>query len=136
MKTGEGIDTPRAVKIEVKRVYEPPDPGDGLRVLVDRLWPRGLSRGRAQVDVWAREYAPSDELRRWFGHREERFGEFRERYLAELDAHREELEALARSAERPGLTLLYAARDQERNNAVVLAEAIRSMAGPDTSPAR
>jgi uncharacterized protein YeaO (DUF488 family) len=111
----------------LKRVYDPPGSEDGLRVLVDRLWPRGLSRESAQVDLWLRELAPSDELRRFFGHDPKRFAEFRRRYLAELEQRRDALEDLAaRGAERT-LTLLFAARDVERNNAVVLAEALAAL---------
>ncbi|MEM0183994.1 MAG: DUF488 family protein, partial [Thermoproteus sp.] len=109
--------------IKIKRVYEEPSPDDGVRVLVDRLWPRGLSRERAKVDYWLKEVAPSDELRRWFGHDPERWEEFKERYWRELDSKREaveELVALVRS--NAVVTLLYAARDRERNNAVALRE--------------
>lgn len=114
-------------EIRCKRVYETPEADDGLRVLVDRLWPRGLRRESARIDVWARDFAPSDELRRWFSHDPSRFAEFRRRYRAELRQSREELgELLDRAGKRP-LTLLYAARDAEHNNAVVLAEMLRSL---------
>jgi uncharacterized protein YeaO (DUF488 family) len=109
--------------VRTKRIYEPAEPGDGYRLLADRVWPRGVSRERAQLDEWARELAPSDELRRWFGHVPERFAEFRARYRRELDAHEAKLaELLAR--EGP-LTIVYAARDEQHNNAVVLAERLR-----------
>lgn len=111
--------------VRLKRVYERPSPDDGYRVLVDRLWPRGLARERAQVDEWLRELGPSDELRRWFGHRPERFAEFRRRYVAELGAHEEELRTLRRRAREGRVTLLYAARDREHNDAVVLADVLR-----------
>jgi uncharacterized protein YeaO (DUF488 family) len=114
-------------EIRCKRVYEPPEAGDGLRVLVDRLWPRGLRRESAEIDVWARDLAPSEELRRWFDHEASRFVEFRRRYRAELRERREDLEGLlGKAGDRP-LSLLYAARDHERNNAVVLAELLRSL---------
>jgi uncharacterized protein YeaO (DUF488 family) len=113
------------VGVRLKRVYEPPSPEDGYRVLVDRLWPRGLAKERARVDEWARELAPSDELRRWFGHRPERFDEFRRRYLEELRAREGELRALRRRARAGTVTLLYAARDREHNDAVVLADLLR-----------
>jgi uncharacterized protein YeaO (DUF488 family) len=112
--------------IGCKRAYEPPSPGDGRRVLVDRLWPRGLKRESAAIDDWPRELAPSDELRRWFGHDPERFAEFRRRYRAELRGQRERLEQLRGAARRGPITLLYGARDEHHNNAVVLAEVLRS----------
>lgn len=114
--------------ISLKRVYEAREDSDGQRVLVDRLWPRGLAKAVAGVDRWLKELAPSDELRRWFGHRPERWPEFRRRYLEELAAP-ELAEAVARLAAlaREGrLTLLYGARDTEHNNAVVLKEFIES----------
>lgn len=114
-------------EIRCKRVYEPPQADDGLRVLVDRLWPRGLRRESAGVDVWARDLAPSDELRRWYGHDVSRFAEFRRRYRAELRRQRENLEELSSKAGEGPLSLLYAARDEQHNNAVVLAEMLRSL---------
>ncbi len=114
-----------AVDVQVKRIYDVAEPGDGYRVLIDHVWPRGVSRDRAQLDEWARELAPSDGLRKWFDHVPERFGEFRARYRQELAGHADEVEALrARAAERR-VTILYAARDREHNNAVVLAELLR-----------
>jgi uncharacterized protein YeaO (DUF488 family) len=112
--------------IRLKRVYEPPSAEDGTRVLVDRLWPRGLNREKARVDVWARELAPSAELRRWFAHDPERFPEFRRRYRAELRKQGDALESLAALARRRRVTLLFAAREQQRNNAAVLAELLES----------
>jgi uncharacterized protein YeaO (DUF488 family) len=114
-----------SVDVRVKRIYEPPDAGDGYRVLVDRLWPRGVSRERARLDQWARELAPSDELRRWFGHDPARFNEFRSRYLTELKDQGEEVAELRQRARSGPLTLLYAARDEQHNEAVVLAELLR-----------
>jgi uncharacterized protein YeaO (DUF488 family) len=108
--------------VRIKRAYDPPELSDGYRVLVDRLWPRGITRGNAHLDEWARELAPSGELRRWFGHDPARFEQFRERYSAELVAHEEKLRALRRRAREGTLTLVYAARDTEHNDAVVLAE--------------
>lgn len=110
------------MEIRTKRVYEAPGESDGYRVLVDRIWPRGVSREKAQLDEWARELAPSGELRKWFGHDPGRFEQFRVRYRAELERRGEELEELRRRAQRGPLTIVYAARDEERNNAVVLAE--------------
>lgn len=114
--------------VKIKRVYEEPGPRDGLRVLVDRLWPRGLSKERAGVDRWEKEIAPSDELRRWFGHDPERWQEFRARYLVELEGKREAVEEMAGLAKRQGVTLLFAASDAERNNAIVLKELIERAA--------
>ena len=111
--------------VRLKRVYEPAGPMDGHRVLIDRLWPRGVSRDRAKLDEWARELAPSRELRQWFGHEPERFDEFRRRYIEELDSQRPRLASLRRRAREGTLTLVYAAHDTEHNDAVVLAEVLR-----------
>ena len=110
--------------IRIKRIYDPPEPGDGRRVLVDRLWPRGLSKDAAKVDEWLKETAPSDELRKWFGHDPARWEEFRVRYKDELKAHMLLLQRLKAEAGTDTVTLLYAARDEEHNNAVVLKEII------------
>ena len=107
--------------VRTKRAYEPAAEGDGYRVLIDRLWPRGVSRERAAIDEWARELAPSTELRRWFGHDPARFDEFRRRYLAELAGRQAELDELCERARGGPLTLVYGARDTEHNDAVVLA---------------
>jgi len=105
----------------IKRVYEPPADDDGYRVLVDRLWPRGVSREKAQLDEWDKEVAPSDELRRWYGHDPAKFDEFAERFRAELDARPEAVEhALAWGAEHPTVTLLFGAHDPATANATVL----------------
>ena len=109
----------------MKRAYDPAEPRDGYRVLVDRLWPRGVSKERARLDEWARELAPSAELRTWFGHDPERFAEFERRYRAELTAREEKLDELRRRAREGALTLVYGARDEEHNDAVVLAELLR-----------
>lgn len=111
--------------VNLKRVYEAADESDGYRVLVDRLWPRGVSRQAAQLDDWARDIAPSAELRVWFNHDPARFAEFRRRYLDELAAHTDELKRLRRIAQDGRLTLVYSAHDQEHNDAVVLAEVLR-----------
>jgi len=108
--------------IKIKRIYQEPDPQDGLRFLVDRLWPRGISKEQARVDRWLKEIAPSDELRRWFGHDPAKWDEFRGRYLAELKVQRSLLDEIVRQARKETVTLLYAARDEEHNNAVVLQE--------------
>jgi uncharacterized protein YeaO (DUF488 family) len=111
--------------IRLKRAYAPPQRSDGYRVLIDRIWPRGVSKEDAHLDEWARELAPSSELRRWFGHDPARFAEFRRRYLDELEAQQEKLRTLRRRAREETLTLVYGARDTENNDAVVLAELLR-----------
>jgi len=110
------------MSVRIKRAYEPVDPVDGYRVLVDRLWPRGVSKGDARLDEWAKELAPSPELRRWFGHDPDRFEEFRRRYRDELTARGQELDELRRRARRGPVTLVYGAHDTEHNGAVVLAD--------------
>ncbi len=106
--------------IRLKRVYEPPCEGDGHRVLVDRLWPRGLAKDRARVTLWLKEVAPSPALRKWFGHDPARWAGFRSRYRAELAANPEPVARLRSLAEQDTVTLLYGARDGERSNAAVL----------------
>jgi uncharacterized protein YeaO (DUF488 family) len=108
--------------VQIKRVYEPASSNDGDRVLIDRLWPRGVSRQNAKLDEWVKELAPSRELRQWFGHEPARFQEFRRRYIAELRDERPRLTALRRRARAGKLTLVYSARDTDHNDAVVLAE--------------
>ncbi|WP_243373762.1 DUF488 domain-containing protein [Geotalea sp. SG265] len=110
--------------LKIKRVYDTPQPGDGKRLLVDRLWPRGLAKEKAHVDDWIKDLAPSSELRTWFGHDPAKWEEFRRRYSEELNGHREQLAKLHAEAERETVTLLYAAKDDEHNNAVVLKELI------------
>lgn len=112
------------LQVALKRVYDEPEPGDGTRVLVDRLWPRGLSKERAHIDLWLKEVAPSSELRKWFGHEPEKFVEFRRRYEAELasESGQEALAKLRDMARREQVTLVFAAHDMEHNNAVVLRE--------------
>src|SRR3954462_11622085 len=99
------------VDVRVKRIYDDPDPGDGHRVLIDHVWPRGVTRERARLDEWARELAPSDELRKWFDHVPERFREFRSRYRGELAAQPERVDDLRRRAASGTVTIVYAARD-------------------------
>ncbi len=105
---------------KLKRVYEKPSRGDGLRVLVERLWPRGLTKQAAAVDLWLKEIAPSTELRKWFGHDPERWKEFQSRYRQELRANPEPLALLKRKGGEATVTLVYGAHDQEHNAAVVL----------------
>jgi uncharacterized protein YeaO (DUF488 family) len=111
--------------VRIKRAYDEPEPSDGYRVLIDHVWPRGISRERARLDEWARELAPSDELRKWFDHDPVRFARFRTRYRHELAGQKERVEALRKRARHGPLTIVYAARDIEHNNAVVLAELLR-----------
>jgi uncharacterized protein YeaO (DUF488 family) len=114
-----------ALTIRLKRAYEPAASSDGYRVLIDRLWPRGVSREQAKLDAWDRELAPSAKLRQWFAHDPRRFEEFRRRYIEELRDQRPRLTELRRRARRGTLTLVYSARDSEHNDAVVLAEVLR-----------
>lgn len=111
--------------VRLKRAYDASAASDGYRVLIDRLWPRGVSKKDARLGEWARELAPSNELRRWFGHEPARFAEFRRRYIAELATQDEKLRELRRRARDGTLTLVYAAHDEEHNDAVVLAEVLR-----------
>jgi uncharacterized protein YeaO (DUF488 family) len=111
--------------IQLKRAYEPAAAADGYRVLVDRLWPRGLPREEAHIDEWARDLAPSDPLRRWYGHDPQRFEEFRRRYVDELGERRAELAELRRRARAGRVTLVFAARDPAQSNAQVLASVLR-----------
>ena len=113
------------MNVHVKRVYEAPEAADGYRVLIDRLWPRGVSRERAAIDEWDRALPPSTQLRRWFNHDPSRFDEFRRRYIEELREQRPRIARLRRRAREGTLTLVYSARDTEHNDAVVLAEILR-----------
>jgi uncharacterized protein YeaO (DUF488 family) len=112
--------------IKLKRVYDPPDRRDGKRVLVDRLWPRGITKEDAAVDLWLREIAPSNELRKWFGHDPGRWQEFRKRYRKELEEKADLVRELSDAARKGTVTLLYSAKDTEHNNAVVLRDVIAS----------
>jgi len=111
--------------VRLKRAYDDVAATDGYRVLIDRIWPRGVTREHARLDEWARELAPSSDLRRWFGHEPAKFEEFARRYADELAAHEDELGELRRRAREGTLTLVYGARDTEHNDAVVLAEILR-----------
>ena len=110
------------VQVRTKRVYTPPDPADGKRILVDRLWPRGLSKARAQIDYWAKVIAPSTQLRRWYGHDPAKWKEFRRRYFAELDANPAGLAELRRRVGKGTITFLYASKEQHLNDATALQE--------------
>jgi uncharacterized protein YeaO (DUF488 family) len=110
------------MSISVKRVYDPPQKRDGLRVLIDRLWPRGLSKDKANIERWAKDIAPSDELRKWFGHDPRRWDEFQRRYREELKANRQAVDELIDWIDGRETTLLYAAKDTTHNHARVLAD--------------
>ena len=113
------------MKIQIKRIYDPPGDDDGLRVLVDRLWPRGVKKDEAKVDVWAKELAPTTELRQWFDHDASKFSEFRSRYLKELGDKDDVVQKLFEDANGCTLTLLFAARDRSCNHAVVLLDYLK-----------
>lgn len=108
--------------LRIKRVYEDSGASDGARYLVERLWPRGMKKENLVIDDWLKDVAPSDDLRRWFGHDPAKWKEFQRRYRAELDAHSNAWQPLLDAATRGNVTLLYSARDTEHNNAIVLKE--------------
>jgi uncharacterized protein YeaO (DUF488 family) len=112
------------MSIKIKRAYDPPAASDGARVLGDRLWPRGVKKEKLRLDEWMKEIAPSPELRTWFGHKPERFAEFRKRYRTELKEHPDEVRKLRALARRGTLTLVYGARDEVHNGAVVVKEVV------------
>ena len=119
------------MSIRLKRAYDPPSPDDGVRILVERLWPRGLSKEHAAIDLWVKDLAPSAELRRWYAHEESRWPEFRRRYGAELREHRDQLAELRRLAGEGPVTFIYGSRETERNSATVLREVVETVeAGP------
>jgi uncharacterized protein YeaO (DUF488 family) len=113
-------------KVKLKRVYDLPETDDGERILVDRLWPRGLTKAKARVDLWMKEIAPSNELRKWFGHDPEKWSRFRGRYRTELKHNDELVNELKRRARKGPITLLFAARDVAHNEAVVIKQYIGS----------
>lgn len=115
--------------LKLKRVYEAKEENDGIRILVDGLWPRGLSQEDAAISEWCRDLAPSAELRKWFSHKEERWPEFRQRYLAELESPEKmaKIKEIAPSAKEGNVTLLYAAKNREHNNARVLEELVNKI---------
>lgn len=121
LQTHDATVNARRRKVQVKRAYLPPEESDGERILVDRLWPRGLRREDAAIDLWVKEVAPSAELRRWFNHEPERWDEFRRRYFAELEGN-PAVEELRKRVRAGKVTLLFGARDEEHNNAVALRE--------------
>ena len=110
--------------VRIKRVYDVPHLDDGTRILVDRLWPRGITKEAARADMWLKEVTPSSELRKWFGHDPARWLQFKAKYIEELRQKKEELSVIVRAASAGPVTLLYGARDESRNQAVVLQEVI------------
>lgn len=113
------------MKLHLKRAYDAPERSDGKRILVDRLWPRGLSKEKASVDLWLKEIAPSTELRRWYGHKPERWEEFRRRYFSELDKLPEVVAQLRAELRKGPVTLVYGAKDAEHSNAQALLEYLK-----------
>ena len=114
------------MKLQTKRVYDPKSTSDGKRILVDRLWPRGLTKAEADIDFWARAIAPSNELRRWYQHTPEKWQEFRRRYFAELDENPEGVAALRAELGRGTVTFVYSSKATQRNNATALMEYLKS----------
>lgn len=110
--------------VQIKRVYDPASPEDGKRILIDRLWPRGMKKDEAKIDEWIKEIAPSTDLRKWFAHDPERWREFKRRYQQELKTKSDVIELLRKEARKGTVTLLFSAHDLEHNNAVVLREVI------------
>ena len=117
--------------VQVKRVYEPPAGEDGRRILVDRLWPRGLAKAKARIDYWARDVSPSDDLRKWYRHDPEKWEAFRERYFAELDGNREGVAALVQEMGAGMVTFLFSSKEERLNNAVALRDYLQRGAGAD-----
>ena len=113
------------MKIAVKRAYEQPSTNDGYRILVDRLWPRGLSKDKARIDLWLKDVAPSAELRKWFAHDPAKWTDFQRRYLDELKQKKQLLATIKAQAGKTPVTLIYGARDEEHNDAVVLRDLLR-----------
>lgn len=108
------------MKVKIKRVYDKPDKEDGKRILVDRLWPRGLTKEKADIDLWLKEVAPSTGLRKWFGHDPDKWDEFQKRYRQELKKNKEKIAVLKEQIKRGLVTLVYGAKDEEHNEALVL----------------
>ncbi len=114
------------MNIKVKRIYEPPADDDGVRVLVDRLWPRGVSKDRAQIDHWFRDLAPSTELRKWYGHDHAKWDEFKRRYARELEDNAETLNELSDLVRAKPVTFVFSSKEERLNNAHALAEYLRA----------
>lgn len=114
------------MKIKIKRIYDDADKADGFRILVDRLWPRGLTKEKAGIDLWLKEVAPSTELRKWFGHEPGKWEEFKKRYLLELKQKDDLIALIKEKLKHTNVTLLYAARDEKHNEATVLLDEVQS----------
>ena len=114
------------MRIAIKRAYEPPAAADGFRILVDRLWPRALSKERARIDLWLKDIAPSADLRKWFSHDPAKWAEFQRRYRAELKQKQDQLATIKAQAKKTPVTLIYGAKDEEHNDAVVLFEMLKT----------
>ena len=125
-----------ATNVRLKRAYDPPAASDGTRILVDRLWPRGVRKADAALDGWLKELAPSAELRKWFGHDPARWPEFQRRYADELSRRPEEIERLRALVRKGTVTLVFGARDEEHNDAVVLRDVLLTANTPSRSQAR
>ncbi|MGA9049020.1 MAG: DUF488 family protein [Dehalococcoidia bacterium] len=108
------------MEIKIKRVYEQPEKQDGIRILVDRLWPRGLSKEKAKIDLWVKELAPSNDLRKWYGHEPAKWEEFKKRYIAELDKQAAEVKKLAHTIGKDQVTFLFSSKEEKINNARAL----------------
>jgi len=119
----------KPLRLAVKRAYEPPASSDGQRVLVDRVWPRGVKKEALALEDWMKELAPSTKLRKWFGHDPEKWGEFRKRYFRELDARPEAVAALLQRCAKSKVTLVYGAKDSAHNQAVALKDYLMKKAG-------
>ena len=117
------------MNIQLKRAYEKPESTDGIRILVDRLWPRGLTKAKAAIDLWLKEIAPSTELRKWFAHDPKKWPGFRRRYFGELDSHPEAWEPIRTAARHGRVTLVYSSHDTEHNNAVTLKKYLQAHMG-------
>ena len=113
--------------VKIKRVYEKPDKEDGVRILVDRLWPRGLTKEKASADLWLKDIAPSTELRKWFNHDPDKWEEFKKRYFSELQKNKEPISQLKEQIRQHPVTLLYAAKDEEHNEAQVLKNYLKDL---------
>jgi uncharacterized protein YeaO (DUF488 family) len=117
--------------IRVKRIYEKREEEDGFRILVDRLWPRGISKARAKINLWLRDAAPSTGLRKWFAHDPGKWSEFEKRYFKELEGRKKDVETIIRKSRTGNVTLLYGARDEQFNNAVALARYVEKLKRED-----
>ena len=115
------------MKIQIKRAYDNPGENDGYRILVDRLWPRGISKEKAKIDYWAKELAPSNELRQWYGHDPEKWSEFKSRYFAELDGNPQPAKELLDYVNKGPVTFIYSSKEQRFNNAVALKAYVESL---------